>query len=210
MAYKPYVKNKDGTITNIPLQAEIAEKLGTATKGSTKQPIYLVNGVPTVCSNIVDLIYPVGSIYLSVNATNPGNIFGGTWVAWGQGRVPVGIGSNGETNYTTVEQTGGSENSVASHNHPITQNVGGTIGYGGWGTIYGNGYTGAPGDVSGNIGLLENYNSGIGNWAGGGDKQRGRNVYAKYNIPNLSLESTGTTGGNRQPFITCYMWKRTA
>ena len=29
--------------------------------------------------SVIDMVYPVGAIYMSVNNTNPGNLFGGTW-----------------------------------------------------------------------------------------------------------------------------------
>ena len=67
-------------------------------------------------------IYPVGSIYMSVNATNPSTYFGGTWVAWGAGRVPVGINAS-DSNFNTVEKTGGaatvtlSASQIPSHTH---------------------------------------------------------------------------------------------
>ncbi len=35
--------------------------------------------------SIFDLIYPIGSIYMSVNETDPSLLFGGTWTAWGKG-----------------------------------------------------------------------------------------------------------------------------
>jgi len=158
-------------------------------------------------ARLVDAIYPVGSIYMSVNSTNPQTLFGGTWVQL-QDRFLLGAGST----YSNGS-TGGSKDAVAvSHNHNISQNVGGTIGYGGWGTIYGNGYTSAPGDVSGNISMEENYNSGIGNWAGGGNSQRGRNVYARYRIPDVAIAGAGESGvdKNMPPYLVVYMWKRTA
>ena len=52
------------------------------------------------------MIYPVGSIYMSASSTNPGVLFGGTWVAWGQGRVPVGVNAD-DTAYNGSDKTGG-------------------------------------------------------------------------------------------------------
>lgn len=56
--------------------------------------------------DIADYIYPVGSIYLSTNNVNPGTIFGGTWEAWGGGRVPVGVVAT-DTDFNTANKTGG-------------------------------------------------------------------------------------------------------
>lgn len=52
--------------------------------------------------------HPVGDIYLSVNPTNPGTLYGGTWVVWGSGRVPVGVNTS-DTDFKTVEKTGGAK-----------------------------------------------------------------------------------------------------
>ena len=108
--------------------------------------------------------------------TNPGTYLPGTWVAWGSGRVPVGVDTS-QTEFNTVEKTGGEKkhqltvNEMPSHQHGV----------------------GIFGDAGGPFG---------------------------YNIQTLSIGSqqnvtTEAKGGdqahnNLQPYITCYMWKRTA
>lgn len=52
------------------------------------------NDVPTA-SGIVDLIYPVGSVYLSVSSTNPSQLFGGTWEQITQGSIQQSTGNTG-------------------------------------------------------------------------------------------------------------------
>ena len=77
-------------------------------------------------SSIITLadVYPVGSIYINASdGTNPGTLLGfGTWVAFGAGRVPVGIDA-GQTEFDTAEETGGAKthtltiSEMPSHNH---------------------------------------------------------------------------------------------
>lgn len=53
-------------------------------------------GLPTRqinLSRIADMVYPVGSIYMSVNSTSPATLFGGTWEQI-SGRFLVGTGAN--------------------------------------------------------------------------------------------------------------------
>jgi microcystin-dependent protein len=68
--------------------------------------------------------YPVGSIYISTESTDPSTIFGGTWTAFGAGKTLVGLDS-GDTDFDTVEETGGSKthtlsiDEIPSHAHNL-------------------------------------------------------------------------------------------
>lgn len=48
-------------------------------------------------ANLLDRTYPVGSIYMSVNSTEPSTLFGGTWERL-NGRFLIGAGTNTEAN----------------------------------------------------------------------------------------------------------------
>jgi len=70
-------------------------------------------------------VYPVGCVYISTISTNPATVFGfGTWVAFGAGRVLVGVGTS-DAAYAAAA-TGGESTHVLSaaempaHTHPIT------------------------------------------------------------------------------------------
>ena len=84
---------------------------------------------PGGIKSFLDAVYPVGSIYMSVKATNPGTLFGGTWVAIAQGRCLVGVNTS-DNDFKTPEKTGGEKKhtltvaEMPSHSHTIgTQNL---------------------------------------------------------------------------------------
>lgn len=134
-------------------------------------------------SYIVDMIYPVGSIFMSIVNTNPQTYLGGTWVAWGTGRVPVGVDTN-QSSFNSVEKTGG-ENSHTLTINEMPSHAHYTSNYHGGGKTQNNATTNAG--VHGDQNYWNFYNAGLSNYVG-----------------------SGWAHNNLQPYITCYMWKRTA
>lgn len=72
-----------------------------------------------------ETLYPVGSIYMSATMSTVDEVqatFGGTWEAWGSGKVPVGVDPE-DTDFDTVEETGGEKThtltieEMPSHSH---------------------------------------------------------------------------------------------
>lgn len=131
---------------------------------------------------LLDLTYPVGSIYMSVNNTNPSSLFGGTWVEFSKGKTLVGVDAS-QTEFNTVEKTGGEK----THKLIIDEMPIHTPKWNGYSA--GNLYTGSGSSVThalfGNDTWRGSTSNGI--QPVGGDKAH----------------------NNLQPYITCYMWKRT-
>lgn len=89
-------------------------------------------GISSAVSDLLSLMYPVGSLYMSVNSTNPGTLFGGTWeqitgkflVAGGSdGFTPGTPGGQKTITYTpagTVGNTTLTTSQIPSHTHTFT------------------------------------------------------------------------------------------
>lgn len=171
--------------------------------------------------NILDKVYPVGSIYMSTVDISPQDFLGGTWTRYGKGKTLIGVDDEDE-DFNASNKTGGekthilSVDEMPSHTHvqnPHNHEYNGTTSTGGNHSHNGNKLT-----------------SGVNSSAGVNDVVRptgysGNNVQVVDNSGNHTHTFSGTTqnttstntntgGGqahnNLQPYITCYMWERTA
>ena len=147
-------------------------------------------------------VYPVGSIYTNAtNSTNPATLLGfGTWTAFGAGRVMVGFNGS-DPLFDTAEETGGSKDAVVvSHTHTATSSVSDP------GHAHANQYqnTNAPSNGS-------NFMAGTNGAANGVAPLPTLSATTGISV-STSVASTGSSGtnANLQPYITVYMWKRTA
>ena len=161
--------------------------------------------------SFIKTMYPVGSIYMSVNATNPSTYFGGTWVAWGSGRVPVGVNTS-DSNFNTVEKTGGASTvtlttaQMPAHTHTFTGSSATTNSKGAHTHNVGRDGDGASGSSTYTV-----HSAGV-SGAGGTSPTNSAGAHTHTLTAKGTNASTGGGGShnNLQPYITCYMWKRTA
>lgn len=182
-------------------------------------------------------LHPVGSVYINAtNNTNPATLLGfGTWTAFGAGRVPVGFNA-GDSRFDTAEETGGSYDAVVvSHNHTGTtdsENQNHTHGFSGSTSGVGDhqhvgdwpndcttaryqfGTSGAAAssqfcDTNGNVGFSA-LTSGAGAHSHSFSGSTGGISNNHQHGFTTNASGSSGTSANIQPYITVYMWKRTA
>jgi len=141
----------------------------------------------TSAASLADAIYPVGAIFTTVtayanSAAVVAAIGGTTWVAFGAGKMPIGVDSS-DTDFDTAEETGGSKthtlttSEMPSHNHSNGS-------YTKLGIANGSNTTQGVDSSSGELNLI--------------------------NTADIQAAGGGSAHNNMPPYIAVYMWKRTA
>lgn len=170
--------------------------------------------------------WPVGSVYIAIDGTSPATRFGGgTWAAFGAGKVLVGLDS-GDTDFDTSEETGGAKtkaisahagaavadhaahthtySQVPNHVHPLATGTGST---GNFAQVIGTVDT-----SSGGTGAAPTQTA-LGTLSG---NPPGGVATGTTNGPSAALAHSVTQPSSHadlnvvQPYIVVYMWKRTA
>ena len=178
-------------------------------------------------------IYPVGSIYTSVSPTSPATLFGGTWERFGNGKAIVGVDES-DDDFKTVALTGGSKTktiavgNLPAHTHGVNINTNstnhnhGTINTTSTGAhthgipyafvVTANHNTSATGYTSGSSAFAVRSN---GNVSSNGAHTHQVTINNSGGHTHNVNGNTGSTGSGtalnvQNPYITVYMWKRTA
>ena len=156
---------------------------------------------------------------MSTSSTNPGTLFGGSWETWGSGRVPIGVNSS-DSDFSTAGKTGGAK--AVNLNHSLTVNS--------------HSHTTANHTLT--VAEMPRHQHPIANSASGSYVASGASWFAStgwgpdLNPPRVNTDNIGGGGAHNhgntgnsspgtnsalsttqsvvQPYITCYMWKRTA
>ena len=186
------------TMNTVPISVKFSLQNVTTTGNTTTEVVQFTNpttGLVTTANaevggeltvggtNLVDLIYPIGAIYITTSAVSPSSIWAGTtWVRFGEGKCVVGV-DDADADFASGA-TGGAKThtlttaEMPSHTHSLDDNYR---------------------QLTTNGAIYHN------------DFSKRFTATTEGTVSN----STDATGGdqphnNLQPYISCYMWKRTA
>ena len=127
-----------------------------------------------------EAIYPIGSIYMSVNSTSPVTLFGGTWVQL-KDRFLLGAGSS---------YSNGATGGTNSHTHDLSNGYGKMSSSGNY--------------LHWNYKYVDTYNT---NWTlGVTSSSNATNSLGD----GMDLGGNTGSTSNMPPYLVVYIWKRTA
>lgn len=177
-------------------------------KDDTEKSGQSSNTYKSIKNILLDSVYPIGSIYISVSDVSPAKFLGGTWEEFAKGRTIVGVNSKaeeeGETSQTIINFLKKSNNAIGTygHSHHTQRQPNSALSV-------------KPGTLSAMFGVADPsaeilpYNADL-----DADK-----VYPLYSVGNLARKNgqyafTDTDSAedprtnSMQPSITVFMWKR--
>ncbi len=169
--------NMTGAITTNGVKLTLGTDYGTTLPNSPATDQLFFQTVGT--NFVLDNVYPIGSIYMNVNSTNPGTLFGGTWKQI-QGRFLLGMSSS----YPAGSSGGEAKHTLTANEMPVHSHV----------AFYGD-------------------NGTIDDYLGGSTADYGLKK-ASYGSGKSTYETSSDGGGaahnNMPPYLSVYIWKRTA
>ncbi len=177
--------------------AEQDELLDVAWDARFRENVQVDGALQVGGKTLLDMVYPVGSIYLSVNAADPQTLFGGTWARLedvfllAAGAEHAAGSTGGEEMHTlTVGE-------MPSHGNHLMQ-----------GRMYQELADNASNDSSyrsNTLYLGKNVFASTGNFNRGWKDWNGGEMY-----PAGTLKGGGNPHNNMPPYLAVYTWKRTA